>query len=145
MSIPKFMSICGFSLAVAAVSHQISNSICVEVIVFAITAIVMYFLMFIEKKIRDLPGGFFNKFFYYFSKSVAPYTVEYVETCYEYINKREMKYSKKLELKSKIDTLRKYEDKFCWSSYSGDIEIKPQYSEQQINSLASRNLWSVLK
>ena len=77
--------------------------------------------------------------FYYLGKNEDNYKIEYVETCYEYIEERKMEYCKKVELKSCVHNLQRYEDRFCWSSYSKDIEIQPVYSGQKIINMASKN------
>ncbi len=145
MLIKKFITIAGFVLAIMSIVYQDIKQPYILFGLFVGLYLLIWMLMYVEKKIRDSQGEFINKCFYYLGKTEEPYIIEYVESCYEYIDRKEMAYTKKLELKSRVNNLHKYEDKFCWSSYSSSITINPLYPGQQINKLASKNLWSVLE
>lgn len=147
MAMNKFVTIGGFALGATSVFMCCFDELPMQIWIFFLIA--MYFLiwllMWIEKKIVESQGQFINQCFYYLGKNEEPYKIEYVETCYKYLEKNKMEYSKKVELKPSVNNLSRYEEKFCWSSYSSDIDILPLYEGQKIINMASRNLWNILE
>ncbi|MCM1127551.1 MAG: hypothetical protein NC429_13900 [Lachnospiraceae bacterium] len=53
-----------------------------------------------------------------------------------------MKYSKSVDIVSKVNNLDRFEDKYSWSSYGKDIKVEPISSEHEINYLAAQNVWT---
>lgn len=143
--VKKFIMLAGFSIAVTSFTFQYTKDIHVLIAVFVVVYLILWLLLEIEKHIRDSSGYVINRFFYLFSRTNDKYTIEYVETFYEFISKKEMVYSKDIEIKSCVNDLKAYEDKLCWSSYSSSFAIVPKYENHTINHLASRHQWNVFE
>lgn len=143
--IKKFIMLAGFSMAIVSFIFQYTKNIYILGAVFAAVYLLLWVLLEIENRIRNSEGNFFNKFFYYFGRTTEDYIIEYAESCYEYIGMQEMQYSLDLELKSCVNNLRTYEDKFCWSAYGSSISVTPRHDKQTINMLAPRNLWNAFE
>lgn len=56
-----------------------------------------------------------------------------------------MKFSKELEIKSRVNDLKTYEDKFFWSSHSSSISITSKYKNHKINNLTPKHQWNVFE
>lgn len=143
--VKKFIMLAGFSFAVTSFVFQYTKKIYILAAVFVGVYLSLWLLLELERYIRDSDGNLLNKFFYIFGKTTDEYIVEYSEAFYEYISKNEMKYSKDLEIKSRIKDLRIYEDKFFWSSYSPYISVNAKYDDQKLSNLTSKNQWSTFE
>lgn len=141
----KFMSIGAFSLAITAFVYQFTDDKIIWISVLVVSFLIAYLLSFLEKILTESQGAFLNWFLYHISKNRDPYIIEYSEAKYEYKSLNEMEYSKEIELISCKNHLKKYSEKFCWSSYSKDITILPIYEGQTINYLPSKNFWTLFE
>lgn len=141
----KFIMLAGLSVAVTSFVFQYTKNVYILIAVFGGVYFGLWILLEIERYVHDSDGNFLNKFFYIFGKTTDKYIVEYVEACYEYINKNEMKYSKDLEIKSRVKDLKTYEDKYYWSSYCSSISLNAKYENQKINKLAAKNQWNIFE
>ena len=143
--INKFISIVGFSIAIVSLAFQYTQNPYILSVIFIGTSVILWLFSTFEERIGNSKGAFWDKLFYLIAERSSDYIVEYAETCYTYLSKDEMTYSKYLELKSRINGLKSYEDKFCWSAYNGSITIHPQFDVHSINIEASKNLWTVFE
>ena len=143
MTINRLCNALSLSLAVAAICACVTDNKLVWALGFAITFLLFYLLTKIEEHIRSSDGEVINKILYYFSPNRQSYVVRYVEAEYKYISKDEMTYSKRLELEAKESGVKKYPDKYNWSSYSKNIEISAIEPKQSIQLLGHKNIWEL--
>jgi hypothetical protein len=138
----RIISIVSFTLAVVALVRAITNNTVVIVLAGAATFLLTCFMYFAEARIRQSGSDLINHLIYLLTKSDSRFIILHKEISYEYLSIREMQFIKDYELLPLKDNLEEFDDRYCWSSSSKNIEIKPKYDGQTIKYIWEKDIWN---
>lgn len=138
----KFYSALGFILSIPAFISIFTKSITVVVVTLIITTAAYVILNMLENIILKYGNNFINKIIYYFTKDNGPYKILNKISTYEYINKNEMKFTKKYILQAKMNDSYCFDDRYRWSGFCKNIILAPLIPTHEITKTWEQYSWN---
>jgi len=138
----RIISIISFTLSIVALFRSITTNTYVIIAAGAATFLLTCVMYFAEARIMKSASDLINHFLYAITKSDGKFVILHKEIIYEYLSIREMQYIKDYELLPLKDNIEEFDDRYCWSSSSKNITIKPKYAGQTIKYMWEKDIWN---
>jgi hypothetical protein len=137
----KIISVFGIAISVCALVRSMTSDVASVVLSGVLTMFLCTVMLIFDMMINDKAHKrWYDRFVYMFSRNEKKYNVLLRDVTYEFIDKTHMRYRKFHKIKSNMNGLSTFEDRYMWLSDEA-IEIVPLYPKQRIKYKWNNNFW----
>lgn len=137
----KIITVFSVAVSVCALARSMTTELSVVFISGALAIVLCAAVLVFDLVINDQAHKrWYDRIAYIFSRNEKKYNVLLRDVTYEFIDKTHMRYKKYYMIKSNIDGLNTFEDRYMWLSDEA-VDIAPLYPKQRVKYKWSNNFW----
>ena len=139
----RAITILSFSLAVPSFIFIFTQNKKIALLSAIIAFIACYFLFWLERILKRKGSTIVNFIFFLFQKAKRGCVIEEQKYYYERKDEYNWEFKKTYRIRSKSNTLDRFDDRFCWSGDSTESKISPVVPEHEIVGIHQQEIWTV--